>query len=307
MKKIGVVGIGNMGRGIIHNLLQGGFEVMMYSRHSATPSFHPEEDPVISGLMAEGGLLARSIAEAGRFADAIITSVPMPEDFKNVCMGADGLLENMRSGTYIIDTSTIDVETTRFVHAAAAEKGIRTLDAPVSGGPSGAMNGTMTVMVGGDEEDFLTCGEIFRCIGGNINYMGKSGTGQMIKLCNQALSASQSAVLAEVFVTGVKAGLKLEDMRKVISASSGDCWMLDHFWPDTVFRNVYDPPRFALRMMHKDVDLYMRTAKSLGVPSIVSGTVLQMYNAAMAMGNENIDATCVVKVVEELGRQKIVD
>ena len=164
----------------------------------------------------------------------------------------------------------------------------------------------MTIMAGGDKEDFDACLPIFECIGGNINYMGRIGTGQMVKLCNQAISASQSAVMGEVFVTGIKAGLGLEDHGQCDSAPApASCWMLENFFPETVFKNKFDPPRFALRMMLKDIDLYMRTARALGVPSIVSGTVMQMFTAAMAMGNGELDVTSVVQVAEKLGEQKI--
>lgn len=295
-----------MGAGIAHNLAKGDFQVMIYSRRCQDPCFRPEEDEVFGRLIQEGCVVARTLKEVGGFSEAVITSVPLPEDFLNVCAGEEGLLASMRKGTYIIDTSTIDVETTRRVHTLGKDRGVRTLDAPVSGGPAGAKSGTMTIMVGGNEEDFQACKEIFACIGGNINYMGQIGTGQMVKLCNQAISASQSAVMGEVFVTGIKAGLNLADMARVIRTSSGNCWMLENFFPETVFKNQFDPPRFALRMMLKDIDLYMRTAKALGVPSLVSGTVMQMFTAAVAMGKGELDVTSVVQVAEELGKQRIV-
>lgn len=305
MRRIGVVGIGNMGAGMVHNLRKGNYEVIIYSKRCENPLFNPEEDEVFSPLIQEGSKVAKSLKEVGEFSEAVITSLPMPEDFMSVCTGSEGLLAAMKEGTYIIDTSTIDVDTTRRVHVAAKEKGVRTMDAPVSGGPAGAQKGTMTMMVGGDPEDFQACREIFSCIGGSVHYMGQIGTGQMVKLCNQAISASQSAVMGEVFVTGIKAGLNLEDMANVIRTSSGNCWMLENFFPETVFKDKFDPPRFALRMMLKDIDLYMRTAKMLGVPSLVSGTVMQMFTAAMAMGNGELDVTSVVQVAEKLGEQKI--
>ncbi len=305
MRRVGVVGIGNMGAGIAHNLREGKFEVVLYSKRCGDPLFEPERDETFGPLMEKGCRVAKTLREVGEFSQVVITSVPMPEDFLAVCTGDEGLIASMKEGSYIIDTSTIDVETTRRVHSIAGDKGIRTLDAPVSGGPAGARNGTMTIMAGGDKEDFDACLPIFECIGGNINYMGRIGTGQMVKLCNQAISASQSAVMGEVFVTGIKAGLGLEDMANVIRASSGNCWMLENFFPETVFKNKFDPPRFALRMMLKDIDLYMRTARALGVPSIVSGTVMQMFTAAMAMGNGELDVTSVVQVAEKLGEQKI--
>lgn len=307
MKKAGVVGIGNMGSGIAHNLLKGGYEVIIYSRRCHDSGFNPMADPAYGPLVQEGSLVAKSLQEVAEFSDVVITSVPMPGDFEALCSGPEGLIAFMKPGTFIIDTSTIDVETTRNIHRIALEKGIRTLDAPVSGGPQGARNGTMTIMAGGDREDYQSCLKVFECIGGNISYMGPIGTGQMVKLCNQALSASQCAVLGEVYAAGIKAGLNLEDMTNVIKTSSGNCWMLENFFPGTVFKNNFTPPRFALKMMLKDIDLYMRTSKTLGVPSIVSGTVMQMFTAAMSMGNGELDVTSVVQVAEKLSGQKIVD
>lgn len=306
MKKIGVVGIGNMGSGIAQTLLKGGYEVAVYSRRCGRAGFDWEQDETVRPLVKAGAVVMPGLHEIAAFSDLVITSLPMPEDVEAVCTGADGLLEHMAPGSYLVDTSTIDVETTRRIHEKAAEKGIRTLDAPVSGGPQGAKNGTMTMMVGGEKPDFDACMPVFQCIGGNINYMGPIGTGQMVKLCNQALSATQSAVLGEVFVVGRKAGLDLDAMVNVIRTSSGDCWMLDNFFPETVLAKTYEPPKFALRMMLKDIDLYMRTAKSLQAPSTISGVVCQMFSAAMAMGNAERDVTSVVQVSEELGRQKIV-
>lgn len=295
MKKIGLIGLGNMGGGMALNLLEAGFTLTIYDINEDT----------CTPLQGDTCNVASSPAEVGKNSEIVITSLPSPESFVESCCGESGLLENMAPGSFIIDMSTIDPVTTREIHELAMQKNIHTLDAPVSGGPQGARTGTLSIMVGGRKEDFEALKFLFDVLGQNVNYLGDIGSGQMVKLCNNAIAATHTAVLGEVMLTGVKVGLDLETMSNVFKASAGDCWILRNFFPKTVFKNKYEPPLFSINLMVKDLDLYLRTAKATGITNVLASTTFQFYNSAKALGNGNKDHTSVVQVAETMSNYKL--
>lgn len=294
-KKAGVVGVGAMGIGMVGMLLKNGYQVTVFDLNA----------DAVERAVAKGAAAAESPADVGKVSDMVITSLPFPEAFEETVLGEKGLLKGMRSGTYIIDMSTIDPVTTRTVHEAAASQGVRTMDAPVSGGPQGAAAGTMSIMVGGAEEDYEACSEILNVLGGKVFHVGPIGAGQTVKICNNALAAVHTVALGEVLLTGVKAGVDLKVLTDVIRSSSGGCWVLENFFPKTVLRNRYEPPLFTLDLMRKDVGLYMKTAEALKNPSIMSSIAYQFYTAGQSTGKGGKDHTAVVQVVEEMAGSKV--
>ncbi|KJS19691.1 MAG: hypothetical protein VR72_17685 [Clostridiaceae bacterium BRH_c20a] len=294
-KKAGVVGIGLMGSGMAQNLLKGGYDVWVYDVNQEA----------IDDLTTKGARKAKSPREIGENSDVVLMSLPAVSIVEEAVLGDEGLLKGLKEGSYIIDLSTIDPVTTRRIHNEAKAKGVKTLDAPVSGGPQGAAAGTLSIMVGGDETDFEACKEIFSVIGKNVFHVGPIGAGQTIKLCNNALASVHTVALGEVLLTGVRAGVKLDKLVEVISNSSGDCWILRNFFPKTVLVDKYDPPLFTLNLMHKDVGLYIKTAEEMGVTSIITSLAYQMYKAGKATEKGQLDHTSVVKMVEELSNGKI--
>ena len=189
-KKIGIIGVGAMGIGMVGNLVKEGYAVTAFDIDSKR----------IAAAKDKGAAGAASQEAVGRESDVVITSLPSPQAFEETVLGETGLLKGLRSGSYIIDMSTIDPVTTRNVNEIAKSKGVRTLDAPVSGGPQGAAAGTMSIMVGGDKADFEACTEIFDVLGGNIFHVGPIGAGQTIKICNNALAAVHTVALGEVLL-----------------------------------------------------------------------------------------------------------
>ena len=294
-KKIGIIGVGAMGIGMLGNLIKAGYAVTVFDIDAQR----------IAAAEEKGASGAASHEAVGKVSDVVVTSLPSPQAFEETVLGESGLLKGLRSGAYVIDMSTIDPVTTRNVHEIAKSKGVRTMDAPVSGGPQGAAAGTMSIMVGGDKEDFEACKEIFEVLGGKVFHVGPIGAGQTIKICNNALAAVHTAALGEVLLAGVKAGVDLKMLVDVIESSSGNCWTLQNFFHKTVLQNKYDPPLFTLDLMKKDVGLYLKTAEAVKIPSILSSMAYQLYTAGQSAGKGQKDHTAVVQVIEDMAGEKI--
>ena len=294
-KKIGVIGVGAMGSGMVGVLRSHDYAVTVFDVNNEA----------VKAVEQQGAIPALSPEAIGKASDVVITSLPSPQAFEETVLGENGLLKGLRPGAYIIDMSTIDPVTTRSVHAAAASAGVRTLDAPVSGGPQGAATGTLAIMVGGETADYEACLEILNLLGKKVFHVGPIGAGQTVKICNNALAAVHTVALGEVLLTGVKAGVDLKVLTDVFRSSSGNCWILENFFPKTVLRGQYEPPLFALDLMRKDVNMYMKTAEALKVPSIMSAVAYQFYTAGQSTGKGGKDHTAVVQMVEELAGGQI--
>ena len=294
-KNIGVIGLGAMGSGMVGVLLENGYPVTGFDLNSEA----------IRSAENKGARSAESPEEVGKASDMVITSLPSPQAFEETVLGEKGILKGLRPGAYIIDMSTIDPVTTRTVHEAAASQGIRTLDAPVSGGPPAAAKGTLSIMVGGKTEDYNACLEIFNVLGSNIFHVGPIGAGQTVKICNNVLSAVHTVVLGEVLLTGVSAGVDPKVLTEVFRKSSGNCYMVEKRFPNTVLCDNYDEPSFSLDLMKKDVGLYMKTAQAMKTPSIMSAVAYQIYTAGQSSGKGQKDHTAVVQVIEEMAGKRI--
>jgi len=294
-KRMGVIGVGAMGKGIVGTLLKAGYPVTAFDVNQAA----------LAGVVGQGAAGVGSPAEVGAKSEVVITSLPNPQVFEEVLLGQGGLLEAMAEGSYLIDMSTIDPDTTRRIHQLAAEKGVRTLDAPLSGGPQGAASGALTIIVGGDKADFEALSDVFQTLGKNIHHVGPIGAGQTVKICNNAAAAVHTVVTGEVLLAGVKAGVDLKVLAEAISSASGSSWILQNFFPKTVLKNNYDPPLFSLDLMVKDVGLYIKTLEDLGLPSMTAALAYQIYKAAQATGKGREDHTGVVRVIEEISGARI--
>ena len=294
-KNIGFIGLGAMGSGMTGMLLKNDYPVTCFD-------INPE---VVQAATAKGARAAESPAAVGKASDIIITSLPSPQIVQESIMGDQGVLKGLRPGAYIIDMSTTDPVTTRTVNEVAASQGVRTLDAPVSGGPIRAAEGTLAIMVGGDTEDYKACLEVFDILGSNVFHVGPIGAGQTVKICNNALSAVHTAVMGEVLLTGVEAGVDPKVMLDVFRESSGNCYMIEHRIPKTVLQDNYDPPSFSMDLMKKDVGLYLKTAQDMKIPSIITSAAYQIYTAGQSSGKGQKDHTAVVQVIEEMAGKKV--
>lgn len=294
-KRMGIIGVGAMGEGIAKTLLEAGFTVNAYD-------VNQEALEKVSSL---GAVVANNPAGVGSNSDVVITSLPNPEIFEDIIIGAGSLLDSMESGSFILDMSTIDPGTTKRINRLAGEKGIHTLDAPLSGGPAAAASGTLTIIVGGAKEDFEALNDIFDVLGQNIYHVGPVGAGQTVKVCNNAAAAVHTVVTGEVLLAGVKAGVDLKVLADAISSASGSSWILQNFFPKTVLKGAYSPPLFTLDLMLKDLGLYIKTVEELGLPSLTASLAHQMYKAGHTTGKGKEDHTGVVRIIEELSGFKI--
>jgi 3-hydroxyisobutyrate dehydrogenase len=289
METVAFVGVGTMGAHMSRRLLEAGHPVR---------AFDPSPT-ALARAVALGAHGAESPRDAATSADFAVLSLPSPAIVEEVVAGPDGLLAALEPGAVIVDMSTIDPETTRHLHARAAERGSSFLDAPVSGGVAGAEAGRLTIMVGGDEEALERCRHLLAHLGTTVVRVGPSGSGQVVKLCNNMMVAIVVAGLAETIVTGRKAGVDASVLAGIIRTSAGGSWILENHMPLTTFMDDYSP-RFSLDLLYKDVSLFGELADGLGVPVPLSAGCEEVLEKARSRGLGALDQTIVVRMYEEL-------
>ena len=227
--------------------------------------------------------------------------LPNSPQVEEVVAGPNGLLEGSRKGLIIIDMSTIAPAVTRKLAQEASIHGVHLLDAPVSGGSQGAINGTLTIMVGGEREIFEQARPVLEAMGKkeNIFHVGHNGAGEIIKLVNQVLCGAIAAAVAESFVLGVKAGADVDTMAKIIGASTGANWQLANQFPLRAFNGSFQPG-FMTDLLHKDLGLALDLAAENTVPAAMIALTRQMYEMARAEGYGRDDYTSLLKVLEHM-------
>src|SRR5256714_2987714 len=242
--RVGFIGLGMMGKGMAANLQKAGHQLTVYDLHRAAA------EPFLA-KGAEWANSPRAVAEAS---EVIFTSLPVPADVEAVALGPGGLIEGMKPDTAFFDMSTNSVAVVRKINAAFAEKNLYMLDSPVSGGPGGAASGKMAIWVGGDEQQFNRHKTVLDAMGDQAKYIGPIGAGTVAKLVHNCTSAVVGVALAEVFTMGIKAGIDpLELWQAVRQGATGRQRTFDRL--GKVLSSTYDPPDFAVRLLHKDVSL----------------------------------------------------
>jgi 3-hydroxyisobutyrate dehydrogenase len=284
---ISFIGVGRMGGRMTKRLLDAGYAVNVFdpSAEAVTP------------LVAGGARASSSAAEAAAEAAFVLCSLPNPAVLREAIAGRDGVLAGVRSGSVIIDFSTGDPGVARELAAAAAAQGVSFLDAPVSRGVVGAENGTLAVMVGGDQETLDTARPVLEHLASDIVHVGDVGAGQMTKLCNNMLTAIITTALGEVLVTGVKAGVELEPLTQALGAGSGGNYVLGGYLPNTLFTEERNAG-FALSLMRKDLGLFLGAAAHAGIELPLSDLVHRQYVAAQAAGLDDADSTSIAELYE---------
>ena len=290
---IGFIGLGTMGRPMVRNLLKAGFKVTIYGRRK----------PVVDELVAAGAVAAGSPAEVARPSDVVITMLPDSPDVKLVVTGENGILSGARSGMTVIDMSTISPSVTREIAGLAAAKGVDYLDAPVSGGETGAVAGTLSIMVGGRQETYEKYLPIFQALGKNIVYMGESGMGQTAKLCNQVICVLNIQAACEGLMLSAKAGLDVEKLLSVVSAGAAGSWMLSNLAPKMLERDF--EPGFKVKLQQKDLRLALAAAEELEVPLPGTSLVHQLFRAVEAAGMEEKGTQALITALEKLAGQEV--
>lgn len=284
---IGLIGCGAMGQGIARNLLKAGHNVLIHDDMSKSREL----------LEGEGAEFVE-IKTISANVDHLFLSLPSTQILENALLGSEGVLQNLPKDAMIFDLGTTDVETTRMIHKKAEDAGVYYLDCPVSGGPAGAESGTLTILVGGNEEIFPDARSILENVGEKIVHVGDSGTGQAVKLCNNMIVAGITALLSETMVTANNYGVSNRQLADIIQQSSGQNKVLDVFG-ENLINEEFDNILFFLGHMSKDLELYMNLSKESKTPQFVSSIVSQLYRTALKQGKGTLDSTAVYSVISE--------
>ena len=285
MNKIGMVGLGVMGHGIARNIMNGGFDMVLYD-------LRPE---AFADLVEDGAQAAESLAQLGEMTDTVLMIV---NSYTHCCNVMSGLLETMRGGT-IINMSTIAVDDAKKLAEMAAEKGVRMMDCPVSGGTAGAKAGTLTVMAGGSDDLFEKYKPLFESFGKNVIHVGKEiGHGQAIKAVNQLLVGVHMCATAEAFTMARKCGLDLKLVYDTICTSAGSSRIFESRGQFLIDRDF--STRSTLQIQLKDTDIACRAADAVGAPMLLGNTARELFKLAVKKYPPNDDSLEVVRIYEEL-------
>ena len=288
MTTVGFIGLGVMGRPMARNLLRAGHDLVVHNR---------SQDPV-EQLVAEGALRAGSPAEVANAASIVITMLPDGSDVTQVVLHDGGLLEGASSGLLLIDMSTIRPQTARTVATEASRQGVRVLDAPVSGGEKGAIEGTLSIMVGGSEEDFQEARPLFDTLGAKAVLVGPSGSGQTVKAANQVVVAGMIALLSEAIVLLEAHGIDPVPALKVLAGGLAGNRVLDTKGEAMLRRDFR--PGFRVDLHHKDLRIALDAARENNVVLPVTAVVAQLLIALRAQGCGDLDHGAILMIVDEL-------
>jgi 2-hydroxymethylglutarate dehydrogenase len=287
--QVGLIGIGAMGGPMAVNLCKAGFELTVYDVNKVA----------VRRLTEQGAVAAATPKELAMVSEAVITMLPNFQIVSSIMEGTDGVLAGVRDGAIIVDMSTVAPHQTRAMAAKAAERGAVYLDAPVSGGVSGAEKGTLTIMVGGPDEAVDRVMQIFEALGKKVYRVGDVGSGDAVKLANNLLLGVNMAAVAEALVIGVKAGLNPRVLLEVIRSSSGASYALEAK-ADAFILNGKFEPGFAIDLQYKDLELATQTGKDMGVPLFMTGLAQQLFEQARAAGLGDQDISAVIRPLEKL-------
>lgn len=290
---VGIIGLGIMGQPMARNLMQAGFQVVVDNRHQE----------VTARFVAVGAQSAPSPEEIAQRCNVVITMLPTRTSVEEVLVGPAGVIEGAHSELIVIDMSTSSPLLIRALYTRFAAKGVALLDAPVSGGEKGAADGTLSIMVGGDEDVFTACLPIFQALGTTITYAGSSGAGQIVKACNQIVVAAILEAVSEALVLGSKAGV---DAGKILAALNGGYaaskvmevrgpHMLDHDFT----------PGGRVRAHHKDTTIILELARAYNVALPVTALIDQMFAALEARGYGDLDHSALLTYIEDMSAHRI--
>lgn len=263
--KVGFIGTGVMGKSLVKHLLNEGHEVFIYTRTAKKAE----------NLVEAGAVLLESPKQVAEKGEVVFTMVGYPSDVEEVYFGDTGLLESAKPGTVLVDLTTSKPNLAQRIYAEAAEKGLHVLDAPVSGGDIGAQKGTLSIMVGGDEEIFKKLMPLFQLFGENIVYQGPAGAGQHTKMCNQINIASNMVGVCESLIYARKAGLDPENVLRSISTGAAGSWSLSNLAPKMIAQNFQ--PGFYIKHFIKDMKIAAEEAEAWGLELPGLRSSLRMY------------------------------
>ena len=293
LPKVAWIGLGIMGSPMSENLIRAGYDV----------TGHTLEQEKIDRLVAAGGRGAGSIAEAVRDADVVITMVPASPQVEAVAYGPDGILENVRPGTLLIDMSSITPQTSVDLAKNARDKGVRVLDAPVSGGEAGAIEAVLSIMVGGERDDFEAARPLFEALGKTIVLCGPHGSGQTVKAANQLIVAVNIQACAEAVVFLEKSGVDLSAALDVLGGGLAGSTVLARKKDNFLKRDF--APGFRIDLHHKDMGIVTDAARNVGAALPVGAVVAQLVASLRAQGDGGLDHSALLRAVDHLSGQPV--
>jgi 2-hydroxy-3-oxopropionate reductase len=286
-EKVGFVGLGIMGAAMAKNLLGAGHDLVVHNRTKEKAE----------ALGALGSEVSDSPGEVAQKSGVVITMLPGPPEVRQVVAGEGGLLDSAQEGSLLVDMSTSSPALARELHRAAKERGVGTLDAPVSGGDVGATEGTLSIMVGGDEEDFRRALPLFEAMGGTVVHVGEAGTGQTVKACNQIVVALVIEAVSEALVLASRSGA---DPERVVDALSGGlaASKVLEVKGGKLLSHDFSPGGKA-EYHRKDLGIALAAARDHGAALPATAIVDQMFGALIAKGRDGWDHSALVTLVEE--------
>jgi 2-hydroxy-3-oxopropionate reductase len=293
MLTVGYIGLGLMGKSIARNILNAGFPLVVHNRSR----------PAVDELAAEGARPASSPAEVAAQVDVVFTNLPDTPDVEQVVLGQNGIIEGAHPGLIWVDNSTIKPAAARTLSLRLAEKGVLSLDAPVSGGDIGARQGTLAIMVGGPAEALETVMPVFRAMGKTVTHVGAAGAGQVAKAANQIMVAAQMVAMGELLLFAQKAGVDPVKVVEAIRGGAAQCWTLDVKPPRLFAGNR--APGFKASMQAKDLNIVLETAREYGIPLPSAAVDAQLYNAMLQHDMGGLDNSAVIGVLEMLAGEEL--
>jgi 2-hydroxymethylglutarate dehydrogenase len=290
---VGFIGVGNMGNPMASNVLKAGFPMIVYDRNPQA----------MENLLQAGAQRAASAREVVEGAEIVLTSLPASPDVEAVYLEPEGLVDSAKPGTMLIDLSSVLPSTPRKIESRAQARGVHFLEAPVSGGVSGARAAALAIMVGGDPETLTRAQPVLRAIGPNIFHVGPVGAGNTVKAINNMMASVNALAMMEGVALGVKAGLDPMTIYEVVKASSGGSKALERI-PNSLIPRQFEPG-FKVQLMNKDLETFNTIAKELHVPVSFANVAQQYQQMAIAAGLAEQDTSVVMTIIERLAAMQV--
>lgn len=293
IRRVGFIGAGIMGAPMARHVLRAGFEVFVHSRTRSKTG----------PLVTDGATWAATPGALAQQSDAIITIVSDTPDVEQVYLGSDGICSSLKPGTLCIDMSTVSPDIARTVAAETARRGCAFLDAPVSGGKTGAEAGALAIMVGGDAQDLERAMPLFRAMGNTVVHCGPVGSGQLTKMCNQILCGLNLLAVSEALTFASRVGLDPNTVLQVVSAGAAGSWALSNLGPKMIARDF--KPMFMVDLQQKDLRIALQTALRESMPLPGTALVSQLLASNQAHGEGREGTQALIKTIERLGCAEI--
>lgn len=294
MTTIAFIGLGKMGAPMVQNLLKHGHTVKV---------FDVVADAIAHGVEM-GAIAAASPIDAVKYAEVVFTMLQTGDQVREICLGNNGIFKHFIPGALYIDSSSIDIESTRLLHQHAQQQNIAMLDAPVSGGVKGAAAATLTIMVGGASADFERGKSILQLLGKFVFHAGAAGNGQAAKICNNLILGISMIAVSEGFTLAEKLGLDPKTFFEISSHASGQCWSMTHYNPvpgviENVPANNDYRPGFTAAMMLKDLKLSQNAAKTAGMSTELGAKATDLYQRFVNTDHADLDFSAIIKMIKE--------